>query len=574
MKNLILTEGARRALKRADDLASKLGSSVVTPAHLLCSLLAEESPAQELLEESGVDHAAVHAAGLTSEPAINGEDPIEAVMLGRVEKKLQELSGDEANSKPRESLELDSAIVFAQRVAAREGDFVEVSSLHLLAGLLEVESPVAELLRHHNITEEKLGVNWRREETFAEPMAVDFEIDLEAVSHVASDQNGRQSDGENNRGAGPSPPQGGEEAKLMAGITFTGRPRQLDALRILDAAANRAREGLRVVEDFVRFALDDRHLSEKLKELRHHLRDVMSQLDADRLLQSRDTQQDVGTTISTSQEMSRSDLQDVAKAGLKRAQEATRTLEEFSKVAIGSNTGGVTAEQFAQIRYGLYTLEKAILTSVSASTRLEGRSLYLLLTKNLCEVDWENTLREAIAGGVDVVQIREKTMSDSELLSHSRIVREITRETETLLIMNDRPDLAVLAGCDGVHVGQDELSVRDVRRIVGPDLLVGVSTHSIEQGRQAVLDGASYIGVGPTFPSKTKQFEDFAGFDFVREISNEISLPAFPIGGIDEENLDQVLAAGATRVAVSGAICRSADPRDAAGALAGKLARQ
>jgi len=126
--------------------------------------------------------------------------------------------------------------------------------------------------------------------------------------------------------------------------------------------------------------------------------------------------------------------------------------------------------------------------------------------------------------------------------------------------MNDRPDLAVLACADGVHVGQKELDVRDVRRIVGPNLLIGVSTHTIEQARQAVLDGANYIGCGPTFPSGTKYFDHFPGLDFLRQVAAEISLPAFAIGGITRENLADVLATGFTRVAVGGAMAMSSNP--------------
>ena len=108
--------------------------------------------------------------------------------------------------------------------------------------------------------------------------------------------------------------------------------------------------------------------------------------------------------------------------------------------------------------------------------------------------------------------------------------------------MNDRPDLAVLAGADGVHVGQEELSVKDARRIVGPSALVGVSTHSIQQARAAVLDGANYIGVGPTFPSGTKTFAAFTGVELLQAVQAEIRLPAFAIGGVTAANLPQVLA--------------------------------
>ena len=132
--------------------------------------------------------------------------------------------------------------------------------------------------------------------------------------------------------------------------------------------------------------------------------------------------------------------------------------------------------------------------------------------------------------------------------------------------MNDRPDLAVLSGADGVHVGQDELTVKDARRILGPSGLIGVSTHSLEQARAAVLDGANYIGVGPTFPSGTKQFAEFTGIELLRAVQAEIRLPAFAIGGITEENLPQVLATGFRRVAVSGAIADADDPAAAASA--------
>ena len=127
--------------------------------------------------------------------------------------------------------------------------------------------------------------------------------------------------------------------------------------------------------------------------------------------------------------------------------------------------------------------------------------------------------------------------------------------------MNDRPDLAALARADGVHVGQEELSVKDARSIVGPELLVGVSTHSIEQARQAVLDGANYIGVGPTFPSGTKRFEQFPGVELLRAVAAEIRLPAFAIGGIDGRERGRSAGRPVSRaIAVSGAVTSAADP--------------
>src|SRR5262249_18089686 len=148
-----------------------------------------------------------------------------------------------------------------------------------------------------------------------------------------------------------------------------------------------------------------------------------------------------------------------------------------------------------------------------------------------------------------------------------REVRGLTRRTGTLFIMNDRPDLALLAQADGVHLGQEDVSVAAARRILGTEALIGVSTHNIEQVCEAVRDGASYIGIGPVFPSATKALAQLPGLDFVREALAETTLPAFVIGGVTLENLPEVVSAGAGRVAVSQAICQADDPRLAAAAI-------
>ena len=140
-------------------------------------------------------------------------------------------------------------------------------------------------------------------------------------------------------------------------------------------------------------------------------------------------------------------------------------------------------------------------------------------------------------------------------------------EAGALFLLNDRPDLARLAEADGVHLGQDDLPVKEARRILGPDALIGVSTHDLDQVRRAVLDGASYLGVGPTFPSGTKVFTEFAGLEFVRQVAAETSLPAFVIGGVNPDTVGAAVTAGARRVAVSEAVCASDDPRAAAAAL-------
>src|SRR5208282_1908152 len=145
---------------------------------------------------------------------------------------------------------------------------------------------------------------------------------------------------------------------------------------------------------------------------------------------------------------------------------------------------------------------------------------------------------EALAGGADVIQLREKGLADRELLRRAREVRILTAQARVPLILNDRLDLARLASSDGVQLGQTDLSVRDARRIMGPTSLIGVSTHDREQLDAAILAGASYLGVGPVFLSPTKEFSEpeLAGLAYVRLAAESTSLPWFAIGGINEEN--------------------------------------
>ncbi len=327
------------------------------------------------------------------------------------------------------------------------------------------------------------------------------------------------------------------------------------AFRIIDANANRSLEGLRVVEDFARFALNDKHLAAQYKELRHELAAVLAILPQQALMASRHTTGDVGTEIAATGEYHRESLHDVAVAGQKRVEQALRCIEEYAKVV-----GAEVAPKIEQLRYRAYTAGKAIESTAASQAELASRHLYILLDGCQSAAAFATLATEICDAGADIVQLRDKRLSDRELVSRGHLLREIAQDTDTLFIMNDRPDIASIVRADGVHVGQDELSVPEARSILGPNKLVGVSTHSIEQARQAVLDGANYIGCGPTFPSETKAFDEFPGLAFLRAVSDEISLPAFAIGGINVDNLSDVRLAGFGRVAVSNCVTAAESP--------------
>jgi thiamine-phosphate pyrophosphorylase len=520
------TPGAQRALSRAETLARARGGSTVEPVDLLAALTAEaESRAAELMARFGLEPDRVLAAlGLDAIDAIfdlSNEDPAGA----------SELAAGQAQAMPiAQSAALRGVLSDANLQAKAVERGGEVGTEHLLAAVIAESSSAAHRL-----------------------LAAD--LDLEQLRGFLTETLHAQS--------APIP-----LIEDMAPLDLSDPSRAVDLGRIIDASANRAREGLRVAEDYVRFVLDDPGLTRRLKEVRHRLAAALQGFDQDLLIASRDTRDDVGTHIMTPSEQVRENPRAVLTANFKRVAEALRTLEEYGKLIDVWLAG-----RFEVLRYDVYTLEKLTLTAVHAYRALGEARLMVLVggLPTFGDLTW--VVGEALAGGADVIQLREKNHSDRELLSRAREVRILTAQAKARFILNDRPDLARLAGADGVHLGQDDISVRDARRVVGPSLLIGVSTHNRAQLDAAILSGAGYLGVGPVFPSATKDFSEpeLAGLAYVQSAAETTNLPWFAIGGITEANVDRVLQAGATRIAVSAAVVRANRPRLAAARLKAML---
>jgi thiamine-phosphate pyrophosphorylase len=172
-------------------------------------------------------------------------------------------------------------------------------------------------------------------------------------------------------------------------------------------------------------------------------------------------------------------------------------------------------------------------------------------------------LDAVLAGGGRLVQLRDKTLPMADLLPLARALRARCRAAGALFIVNDRADLALAVGADGLHVGQDDLPAAAARRLLPPPIRLGVSTHDPAQARQAVADGADYVAVGSMFPSATKAGFQLVGPDLVRRVRPEIRRPLVAIGGITEANVAEVMAAGADAVAVISAVCGAPDPEAA-----------
>jgi thiamine-phosphate pyrophosphorylase len=165
-----------------------------------------------------------------------------------------------------------------------------------------------------------------------------------------------------------------------------------------------------------------------------------------------------------------------------------------------------------------------------------------------------------IVGGVRAVQLREKDLSLREFFELARVFRERTTRADVTFIVNDHLDVCRAVEADGVHLGQDDFPVREARKLLGPQTVIGVSTHSVEQALKAVEDGADYLNVGPIFATQTKEHSGPpVGLDLFRQIRKLVSIPITVMGGINLDNLDQVLAAGADRIAVVSAVVGAED---------------
>jgi thiamine-phosphate pyrophosphorylase len=206
------------------------------------------------------------------------------------------------------------------------------------------------------------------------------------------------------------------------------------------------------------------------------------------------------------------------------------------------------------------------------SARLDSARLYLVCALRPGGRALEDVLGPALAGGVDIVQLRDKHATDEELLAGAAIARRLTDAAGALLILNDRPDLVRAANADGCHVGQDDMDLDGARALAGPDAIVGRSTHSPQDIEDAV--GADYIGVGPVYATPTKPGRPAVGLGLVRHAAEHAAVPFFAIGGIDDRNARAVVDAGARRIAVVRAIAHASDPAAAATTLRTAIGRQ
>jgi len=342
------------------------------------------------------------------------------------------------------------------------------------------------------------------------------------------------------------------------------------AYRIVDANFNRAREALRVMEEYCRFALNCGPLSERAKRLRHELCANVGRLDAGQLVAGRDTLGDVGVGQKVEGQLQRGDLKDCFTAAAKRLTEALRAMAEVTQLE-----DRAVAEAIERLRYDAYTLEKDIVLFSEPVERFNRVHLYVIITSNL-PADVLAMASKCAAGGADCIQLRAKDIPDDRLFALAVEFVEICREMGAMSIMNDRADIAAASGADGVHLGQSDLPVEQVRRLQLTPLIVGKSTHSLKELEAALPSLPSYVSLGPAFATPTKPAIEIAGEDYIRQglaRLEETGVSHVAIGGITADNVEEVFQAGAERVAVCAAITKAADPAQACRRLKDQINR-
>lgn len=331
--------------------------------------------------------------------------------------------------------------------------------------------------------------------------------------------------------------------------------------RILDANLDRAREGLRIIEEWCRLGLNDQSLAEQCKQLRQEL----AQWHSWELRQARDTPGDVGTELSHPQEEKREGIEQLLQANLCRTQEALRVLEEYSKL-YDPNMAAVCK----QLRYQVYTLESNLFQNYRHQ-QLHLSPLYLI-TSPVPELI--KVVEAALKGGVGLVQYRDKESKDCDRLEKAYQLCQLCHRYNALFIVNDRVDIALATEADGVHLGQQDAPVSFAREVLGNNKIVGRSTTNKQELHKAIAEKADYVGVGPFFETPTKPGKAAASEEYIEYVMTKCPVPWFAIGGIDLDNLNGVITKGAQRVAVVRAIMQADQPTQVTRQFLAQLTRR
>lgn len=318
---------------------------------------------------------------------------------------------------------------------------------------------------------------------------------------------------------------------------------------LIDANLSRAKEGMRVVEDTIRFVLRNEVLYDKIRPLRHILVQLEYLLGSATRLAGRNFDQDLGQASEENNLASRRNFWGLMKANFSRLEEALRTLEEYSKIYLPQHYS-----HFQKLRYDVYCIEFEVLSSTPhywLQLYFEAGVVYPL-SDNPEDLIW------LIDHGAKVVQLRNKNGDKNEIYNQAKYLCEYIDKkdknafgyTPILLIIDDCVQVAAQLPVAGIHIGQTDMSLLQARKILGSSKIIGKSNNNLEQMKESVAQGADYVSIGPIFPTPTKPDRTPVGVEAIEKIKKEIFIPWLAIGGIDIKNAPELYKAGANNIAV------------------------
>tara|TARA_B100000963_G_C22529664_1_gene626995 strand:- start:89 stop:1141 length:1053 start_codon:yes stop_codon:yes gene_type:complete len=319
---------------------------------------------------------------------------------------------------------------------------------------------------------------------------------------------------------------------------------QLSDLRIaqiIDANLDRAREGLRVLEEWARYGLGRVDIVKKLKDFRqilgsHHLNSYKN---------ARNYTKDRCNGLIHPEQFKRMHPENIINSNSSRIQEALRVLEEFSR-----NNNNELSKAASMIRYEIYSLEIELMNSKSnrhLNNILIKNNLYLITKeKTNLILDIENLL----LCGVKIIQHRFKETNDCINIKKAKIIKKLCNTYGAIFIVNDRVDIALASDADGVHLGQNDLDLISARKILGFSKIIGISANNEEDIKKAISDGCDYLGIGPVFETNTKKDKKPLGIDKIIKLTKDIEIPWYAIGGIKNENIPQLKVNNINKVAI------------------------
>ncbi len=333
------------------------------------------------------------------------------------------------------------------------------------------------------------------------------------------------------------------------------QPEDIRISQIIDANLDRAREGLRVLEDWARFALGKEDFVIRIKNFRQ----ILGKNHLEIYKVSRNHIKDHCKGLSHSEQINRKSPYKIISSNSARVQEALRVIEEFSR---GRNNK--LSKIASEIRYEIYTLEIDLLNFNArrrAKSIINENNLYSITDhrENLLEI-----IEKILLGGVKIIQYRFKDGNDLDHLKKAIEIKSLCKKYNSLFIVNDRVDIALASDADGVHLGQDDIDIISARKLLGYSKIIGVSANNSTDITNALKEECDYIGIGPVFHSSTKKNKDPLGVDKIKYLTKDINIPWFAIGGINKENISFLKNYGINKVAIVSGLLNAEDPKEEA----------